>query len=299
MSGEGSARYPTNSCFQASVEPTYLIYINFYAASSLEMSARALQSSSPYRTRLLQQARDHYCSADKLIQAADESIARSSRPSSSATSSSMHSPTGSFSSRAWTNSTDLSSPAISIYSLEDVVVPKTASPTPAKKRVTFSLSEPIIRPDSPTLGFDDFSLYGRASPEPPAQHISIPAAPLPDVQEAAEVYTPESDHDASFSSCDEDSADPFMVDRSVHRYCGLLSSLRTELSAHLAEVEAELAKPSTTSGRATPDASTSEELRSLDLQARIERLRSNGWQRRRFDVRRYESLRENALAELA
>lgn len=35
------------------MEPAYLIYLHFYAAISMEMSARALHASSPYRTTVL------------------------------------------------------------------------------------------------------------------------------------------------------------------------------------------------------------------------------------------------------
>ena len=34
------------------------------------------------------------------------------------------------------------------------------------------------------------------------------------------------------------------------------------------------------------------------MQQRIERLRASGWQRKRFDTRRYEALREQVLGEL-
>lgn len=281
------------------MEPTYLIYLHFYAASSLEMSARALQSSSPYRTKLLQQARDHYRSAEGLMQAADEAVVRSSRPSSAATSASLHSPAGSISSRAWTNSTELTSPHLSVYSIEDVVAPKMAAPAPTKKRVTFSLSEePVVRPDSPTLGFDDYTIYCRRSspePTPAVEGTEVGATPhsLP--------LQPSDDVESNHPDAEED-ADPFAATRSIHRYCGLLSSLRAELTSHIAEVEAELAAPlRTRSGRSTPEfgGTTSDELRTLEIRSRIERLRQNGWQRPRFDPKRYEDLRESVLAELA
>jgi hypothetical protein len=35
-----------------------------------------------------------------------------------------------------------------------------------------------------------------------------------------------------------------------------------------------------------------------DKQARIERLRRCGWQRKRFDPRKYEELRDSVMAEL-
>ena len=285
------------------MEPTYLIYLHFYAASSLEMSARALQSSSPYRTKLLQQARDHYRTAESLMTAADESVTRISRPSSAATSASLHSPAGSISSRAWTNSTELTSPHLSIYSIEDVVAPKVAAPAPARKRVTFSLSdEPIIRPDSPTLGFDDFSLYcRRSSPEPAATVEASNERPTSPAHDAHQPSNNDDDEaDSSRLDAGEDD-DPFAVTRSVHRYCGLLSSLRGELTSHIAEVEAELAAPlPSRSGRSTPEfGSDNDELRTLEIRSRIERLRENGWQRPRFNPKRYEALRESVLAELA
>jgi hypothetical protein len=39
--------------------------------------------------------------------------------------------------------------------------------------------------------------------------------------------------------------------------------------------------------------------RSPELQARIERLRAQGWERKRFDARRYAELRESASADMA
>ncbi|EXF80187.1 hypothetical protein CFIO01_13226 [Colletotrichum fioriniae PJ7] len=288
----------------ANVEPAYLIYLHFYAASSFDMLSRPLQCASPYRTRLLQQAREHYTRASELSKAADETMARSSRPSSAATSS-MHSPSSSTSSRAssrtWTNSTAFSSPTPSVCSVEDAMNKLSATQPPPKKRVTFCdvPEEPFIRPDSPTLGFDDF-LCAPPQPEPPRYLPVLQEEPEPadePAEEAAKPATPEPLNE----DCD---AFDFLQERSIHRYCGLLSSLRSQIAVHISNVEEQLAAPrQSDTGRhslparaATPE--LSDELRNLDIKARIERLRQNNWQRRRFDIGRYEALRESVLAEL-
>ncbi|KAK6227231.1 hypothetical protein QIS74_00786 [Colletotrichum tabaci] len=286
----------------ANIEPAYLIYLHFYAASSFDMLSRPLRGTSPYRTMLLQQARDHYTQASNLSKAADENMARSSRPSSAATSS-MHSPSSSVSSRAssrtWTNSTAFSSPTPSVYSVEEAVNKISNNQTSQKKRVTFCEvpEEPFIRPDSPTLGFEDF-LCAPQEPEPRYLPV-LPEEPEPadEPEEMAKPPTPEPLNE----DCD---AFDFLQERSIHRYCGLLSSLRSQIAVHIADIEEQLATPSQTfpsvnslpTRAATPE--LSDELRSLDIKARIERLRQNNWQRRRFDSSRYEALRESVLAEL-
>lgn len=272
------------------------------------MLSRPLEGTSAYKTMLLQQARGHYTKASEMSKAADETMSRSSRPSSAATSS-MHSPSSSVSSRAssrtWTNSTAFSSPTPSVCSVEDAVNKLSQVTPPQKKRVTFSdfPEEPIIRPDSPTLGFDDF-LSAPMEPEPRYLPV-LPEEPEPaeepeeedEEEEVAKPPTPE----PLTEDCD---AFDFLRERSVHRYCGLLSSLRSQISIHIATVEEQLAAPpqdatapsSLPARAATPE--LNDEFRSLDIKARIERLRQNNWQRRRFDASRYEALRESVLAEL-
>ncbi|KAM0278387.1 hypothetical protein ACHAQH_005209 [Verticillium albo-atrum] len=297
---------------QANVEPTYLIYLHFYAASSVEMLARPLNSSSPYRARLLNQARTHYARAAELIQTADETISTYSRPSSAATTApSLHSPSCSVSSR---NSTELSSPTASVCSLEDAMAKLANTPAPLqlKKRVTFIddlepiVQEPFIRPDSPTLGFDDLRSNSpdgcrylpslQEVPEPkPAAVVAImppPSAPTPE---------------PPIEDSEEDDYS-YLRERSIHRYCALLAGLRSQIASHLAAVDAQLApQPSAApnqrlsfslpSRAGTPD--VDDEMRALDLKARIERLRATGWKRQRFNPKRYEELRESVLAEMA
>jgi len=285
----------------------------------MEMCVRPLTSTSPYRAQLLQQARTHYDRAAALIQKAEDSVAAKTRPSSvTSTASSIHSPAGSVSSRAWTSETGMSSPTQSICSLDDLVVrsqPAASPSTPTKKKVSFSLpptstlkTEPFIRPDSPTLGFDDEYFTAALSrpplPKLPRQAVSFAAGSEQDEEEEEET-TPRASSRASSARFEDEHdhlEDSLMLAGSVHRYCDHLSGLKTQIASFSADLDALLRGPSpmgTAAVDARPATPTSDELRTLDRQVRIERLRQSGWQRKRFDPRRYEDLCNTAIAEMA
>ncbi|KAL2022703.1 hypothetical protein VTK56DRAFT_4784 [Thermocarpiscus australiensis] len=299
------------------VEPVYLIYLHFYAATSIEICARPLPFSSALRTSLLQQARTHFDQAASLIDAAQESVIKKVRSCSvtSSRSSSCHSPSGSISSRAWTPDTRLTSPTDSVYSYEDFSA-KSQFSSKRVKKVSFPLpreeapriAEPIIRPDSPTLGFDDryFPACGPQQEFPDSdepskfQEIELPLQTTTDGESNSA-----SEQAASEAQQQEDDDEKvYQAARSADRCCEHLSSLRAQLARHSASLDELLA--------ARPDpASTAETLRSadrtgcspevvraLERKARIDRLRKNGWQRKRFDARRYEELCEAVLSEL-
>ncbi|KAL2757629.1 hypothetical protein ACRALDRAFT_1068171 [Sodiomyces alcalophilus JCM 7366] len=303
------------------VEPAYLLYLHFYAACSVEMLARPLNPSSPYRIKLLQQARSHYHRASELIRTADESMSRSSRPSSAATSrSGQHTPSSSFSSHG---SSEVSSYMGSIYSPDDAIVTKLSPPPPlvprhpAKKRVTFDDShhepndepnyEPNVRPDSPTLGLDC---------SPHAAQLPCKTRHLPDASEQ-----PRTRLLCSLPSTPEPPAEDggaelafsFVRERSIHRYCAILATLRIQLASYLASLDAQLT-PYALAGAgvrshfsfsmparaASPESLTlDDEMRSLQLRARIERLRAAGWERPRFNAQRYKELCDSVLTELS
>ncbi|KAM5351604.1 hypothetical protein ACJ41O_004327 [Fusarium nematophilum] len=293
------------------VEPAYLIYLHFYAASSQEMLARALHQASPSRTSLLHQARDHYQRASALINAADSTVgpALLRRPSGTTTTlPSLHSADSSVSSQnsTWTSSHG-ASPASSISSIQD------NTPRPKrKKRVTFSdvPVELLERPDSPTLGLGSFLGPARSlSPEPIDRESSSvmpaplrPSAPLP---RSCLTPRPVPVGPIHYSDCE---LDPFRHARSVHRYSALLTSLQRQVVRHLAFIEAELHQAAVENQKpfspvsvtiAPPVLLSVDERRPPELQARIERLRAKGWERKRFDLRRYEELRESAVADMS
>ncbi|GKT98658.1 hypothetical protein FLAG1_00566 [Fusarium langsethiae] len=296
------------------VEPAYLIYLYFYAANSLEMLARALDQGLPARNTLLYQARDHYQHASTLINAADSTVgpALLRRPSGTTTTlPSLHSTDSSVSSyvsSTWSSSHSLS-PASSISSIQ-------SAPTyeRKKKRVTFSdmPMELLERPDSPTLGLGSFLGPARSSsPEFSGNEPAIPPALRTSSQTPRSILTPRSAQNEAAPHLQSE-LDPFHHARSVHRYSALLSGLQRQVFRHHSFIEAELDQQQSAAGEeerplspvkrvvvpttsATPNA---DKARSPELQARIERLRAKGWERKRFDVRRYAELRESASADM-
>lgn len=283
-------------------ETACLVYLRFYAASALELQVRSLHHTSPYRMKLLLQARDHYRAASDL---AKEDEATKRRPPSR--SSSRHTPFGSDASFSTISSR--SSASLSISSLDSCLKSPGSRPK-QKKRVAFcdvpsyeplheSTFEPFIRPDSPTLGFDDDDWCVRQpTPEPPALY----SAPLRPSSGKSQFPLP-SPTNSEFSSIQDDddnyfdtptAADSFLHARSVHHYCTVLASLQRQITSHLEWLERDLAAAE----NPQPPQILSEEMRSLELRSRIERLRANGWKRQRFDYRKYEALRERALEDI-
>ncbi|VBB72396.1 Putative protein of unknown function [Podospora comata] len=294
---------------KSQVEPVYLIYLHFYAATSLEILARPLPSSS-HRTDTLQQARNHFNRASALINAAEESVVSKARSSSSMSSrgSSCHSPSSSISSsRAWTPET----PTESVSSCEDSCsrdispkrVKKVSFSLPKEEPIQINIPEPMIRPDSPTLGFDDFYFSS------PVLSQKLPDLPVsPKFQERFQeveyplhtIHESEDEHDdsslASPSSVTSEEGDEnaYMISQTVDRCCEHLSGLRKQLNRHSANVDQWLRSPNLASAARARANSEVE-----DKQARIERLRKMNWERTRFDPTRYEELCEEVMAELS
>lgn len=255
------------------------------------MQTRNLQHTSPYRLKLLQQAREHYQIASDLAVEEDAALRRPfSRTLSPVPS--LHSSFDSEGSYS-TVSTRMSSPAPSLSSLDGCMKSPESIGKP-KKRVAFRdvpIYEPIIRPDSPTLGFDDW--FSRPSspevvPEPVAmpryaqsEEKPLPALPLPSPTMM------ELQHE-------EDPIDLFLRERSIHHFCTILNSMLRQIQTHMAALDNDIIAAMDP----RPPHIMTEELRALEIRTRIERLRANGWQRPRFNARRYETLREDALADM-
>lgn len=272
----------TNTIYQTHLQAAHLVYLHFYAACALEMQYRSLPASS-HREKLLRQARDNFARAFALVKIEDEDISRRWRSSSAASSYMMHSPCSS-------TSTRVLSPTPSLTFSDCETKPTRVK---RKKRVRFTnpiiaeptIIEPIIRPDSPTLGLDEID----GELPLPLEHRFVPSA-----MEIKSALT--SSHVPMFSAAPNmlEFDDPFARDRSIHRYSTILDSLRRQIAAHLAAVDAELAAAATK----TPLLACNEEMRALELRTRIAKLKANGWQRRRFDAAKYEALRESAMADL-
>lgn len=237
-----------------------------------------------------------------------------------------------------------------------------------KSRWSFTLPEPVIRPDSPTLGFDDEYFAAGAMrqdlPDIPTKRSSkqdfevpTPSPPsMPSISESEELNP--ADSPSTDASSEEypffrhDHSDPESA-RSLGRYCDTLASLKIQVVSHMAALEKlierdaqqqqrqqQQAQPespilsdpasqmaaslnrmslgarqrsgSSASASASLRRSLSsmslassddrdvegDESRSRDRRARIDRLRMNGWKRKRFDVSRYEELCNTVMEEL-
>lgn len=301
----------------------------------MEMCARPLSATSNHRAELLQQARTHYDLAAELIKKAEETYRRpncilssssTTTPTSAGDWAMGHSPSDSVSSRATSMSLS-SSPTSSICSLEALTSAASSvrAPSPKRKKVSFSLPpqapvlipEPYIRPDSPTLGFDDeYFTAAYARPElPPAPTVlkrpkSPPPPPPPAIPDVPAVPEVDPRHSMLFSPPELQSSS------AVLRYCQLLQGLKAQVAAHSTNLNEVIAstpehytdadacsgvlssKRISMASNAPPPALLSDEMRKLDRQARIQRLRQNGWQRKRFDARRYEQYANEVLADL-
>ncbi|OAA78069.1 hypothetical protein LEL_04892 [Akanthomyces lecanii RCEF 1005] len=269
-------------------QTAYLIYLHFYAATSLEMQARSLHVGSPYRLRLLEEAREHYNLASKKSKVADEqayqTIVRPLSPSSS-----LSSPIESCLSRQ-SSSTRMSSPTPSAAS-------SVGQPLKRKKKVAFAdelEQEPCVRPDSPTLGFSDPG-SGRTSP---CQDIPLDPLP-PSVQSMPDIcpsFSPTSsvDGDDAPREMPEEELPNSEERESLERYCAILASIQRQITSHLGAIDREITAALSSKSSVPADA----EMRALELHSRIERLRANGWKRKRFDAKHYEEYREQVMADM-
>lgn len=152
--------------------------------------------------------------------------------------------------------------------------------------------EPAVRPDSPTLGFSD-PASGRNSP-----CLDIPIEPLPpSVQSMPDVcpaFSPSPSLDGDeFPHHMDDTGLP-EARESLERYCTVLSSIQRQITSHMAAIDKDITA-GLTSKTAVP---VDEGMRALELRSRIERLRANGWQRKRFDAKRYEDFRERVMSDM-
>lgn len=140
------------------------------------------------------------------------------------------------------------------------------SPTPVKEKcVRFKEARGsgiYVRLDSPTLGFDD-EFCAEAEVEP----LEL---------------TPSSQGVVPILSFHEQT-------HFLQRHSERLTSLHHQITTiHLPSLN--LPPP--------PPPVSNDEMRAVDLRRRIEKLREKGWRRERFDVERYERLREAAVVDM-
>ena len=297
------------------------------------MQCRNLHHASPARLGLFKEAQTHYHAASKLVSSEEHIVSNltilSLSPSSTMMDSPQHSPTFSHHS----HSTRLSSPCPSEEPLEkdqkdndekivkqvrfedeDTCMAESSTTEPKDISLPKAESEAdedldgatFSRPDSPTLGFDDW--LGRSSPDlivPPLQPLTPTSPEVAEIEvaqpeqeqpEQSEIKVEEDEEEdlssSLFSTLSQ--KDPYELCASVHRYRDILASLQEQITSHQSFIEKEIAS-SQNPNRYFSEGN--EAVRKMELQARIERLKANGWNRKRFDVAKYEALRERALAD--
>ena len=168
------------------------------------------------------------------------------------------------------------------------------SPGRPVKQVSFSnapLAEPFIRPDSPTLGFDEW--LGRSTPDLMVTETLVqpdPPQPIPPLQ----LFPGCSSYDEEMHQQSDEEAQELPPSVSLSCYKGLLASLGQQIARHGACLDADIAAAKDP----VPSLPTNEEMRALELRSRIDRLRASGWPRRKFDARRYEALRDDVAADM-
>ncbi|KAI0413865.1 hypothetical protein F5X98DRAFT_366208 [Xylaria grammica] len=311
----------------SAIEPLHLIYLHFYAASSFEWCARALSTWSTYRAELLCSAQAHYTEAEVLIVAEEWKVAEKAKSLSWASTTSLSSPGFSAASRTPESNSTLSSPRTSIFFLDDEASAKPARliRVKSKKKVSFSSlpeffefqPEPHIRPDSPTLGWDEHALILPHEVEAPFPMLPKKQSPTSIIKSPIEEKTsPEYSRERSSTPSNHTfDLESFLHTRTLNRFREQLLALRGQVCHHRAAVDELLTTPNDTQTTtkttkptseldipATPTSTLPSPLSARcdeeNLRDRIERLRASGWQRKRFDGRRYEALREQVLGEL-
>lgn len=314
---------------QYKVHPLYEIYLSFFAASSLEMTASTLHNHSSNKLPLFQESLFYYRQAQTSI----ESVSfHSSHPSTASTTSSVRSSVDSvFSSPANSARSSLAS------SPTDEILPtihkRTISASSSfsslssgtserrhKKKVSFSIDinpspsnsdSETDQPPPPNSAAIESSLLD-SFPAPPSQ-------PDPSITSTKDLPT-----QSRAQSPTQETLSVYLLSESLARYRSHLHDLSTQLQYHISSIHSQIsllsqvrksrrsALPSQFtgfekdletgiefSGSMGMEGVSREEILQVELQERIRRLKEQGWKRKRFNGERYQVLCERALGEAA
>ncbi|EPE29649.1 hypothetical protein GLAREA_00809 [Glarea lozoyensis ATCC 20868] len=319
------------------VHPLYSIYLCFFAASSLELTARSLHNNSSLKLPLLQESLTYYRKAQSYMEFAafatnPDIIHASSHKSHSSMSSSIRSSVESVFSET-SNSSVASSILDSPTSTDTPELKRQNStssilkPAPLrtnKKRVSFLLtSEPTI-PDSQNGGIMTAEDLLARFPSPPT-HDTLSPTIIPQNYAALTTYNPPPSPTYPLPS----PSPSHISARALARYKSHLTSLKSQLEYHAASTTAQIhtlstirrarrsngpdlfsQSPSTSPTSPTTATQPTATLAlglgltpettssSHTLTSRIQRLKQRNWLRPRFNAVRYQDLCDRAIAEL-
>ncbi|CZR50625.1 uncharacterized protein PAC_00499 [Phialocephala subalpina] len=309
----------------------YQIYLSFFAASSLEMTASTLHNHSSSKLPLFQESLFFYLQAQSSIDFV--SFQHSHYSTASITSSVRSSVDSVFSSPANSARSSLaSSPTDEIL---PVVHKRTISASSSfsslnsrttgrrhKKKVSFSIdinpspansdSEPEL-PLLPNSAAISSSLLD-SFPAPPSQ-LDPSITSTKDLQIQPRSISPT-----------QDNLSVYLLTQSLSRYRSHLRDLSTQLQYHISSIHSQISQLSQVRksrrsalpsqftgfekrefgvglgigfGSMGMEGVSREEILKVELQERIRRLKENGWRRERFNGERYQLLCERALGEAA
>ncbi|KAI9857513.1 MAG: hypothetical protein M1824_004773 [Vezdaea acicularis] len=294
--------------------PVYTLHLTYHLALSIELHALSMPLLSTQRTTLLSTAKEHYQTCQSLLSTCQQThpstlrIPSNDSTTSSATTSPLYSPT---------TSPRTVSPSSSISSLNSISEPLSPTSTSPHTKHLRGISIDPLKP-SPlkirkTVRFADTSspstyhsdIESSASPSP---HDDRPSTPT-----HQRTSTPDSP--SSSSPSPGKSTQTWLHLRSLARFTALLSSLSADLDDHLASIDklsiaAERAKTNRAlvglgaeagerpEGFGRVNGIGDEDVRKVEIRARIERGRREGWARKRWDGRRCEGVRRRAVHEL-
>ncbi|CZT03067.1 uncharacterized protein RCO7_06083 [Rhynchosporium graminicola] len=313
------------------VHPLYSIYLSFFAASSLEMTASTLNNHASTKLPLFQESLAFYQKAESYIEYAffssDPNLSFATRQismyghashSSTSTSSSIRSSVDSvfseasassrfsISSSSYGDSPTFEEPSMKRSSL-NYSSSESEGSLRRRKKVSFSL--PTLDSETPLdLSLDTYTISDSSiTPEASTLLDAFPSPP----STSTSTLSPSRSPTRYSRSSRSDSFSTFFLSQSILRYREHLTSLSAQLNFHISSIHSQISsladarrpRRSNTCDFADENisvggADVGEKERRPELRERIEKLKELGWKRKRFDGERYRVLCEKALVEV-
>ncbi|KAF7872546.1 hypothetical protein EAF04_003467 [Stromatinia cepivora] len=307
------------------VHPLYSLFLSFYCATCLEITASNLHNNSPQKLSLLRYSLLYFQKTEEYITHAgipiesNDSTPGNRSSSMSSTSSARSSVDSVFSSTSFPSTADGLSPFFSSCSSEDDNDEK----TPTRRR---TLSVSSVASTQSTQSADTTTTADRPAPLRIKKKVSFsPALPTlifaQNLERSSIIETipradqpPITPRPIISSKCQSPSPIHPSLQTHLTSYNANLSSLTTQLTHHITHVnnlidtiqnvrksrrsnQASFA-PSLFNSSGDLNNEDKEEMRRMEIRERIEKLRNAGWEKKRWDGSRYEALREKVDNEL-
>ncbi|KAA8574014.1 hypothetical protein EYC84_005550 [Monilinia fructicola] len=311
------------------VHPLNSLFLSFYCATSLEITASNLHNNSPQKLSLLRDSLSYFQRAEEYITYADipienNNLTTANRSSSiSSTSSARSSVDSVFSTTSFPSTTDGLSPVFSTCSFED-----DDENTPTHRRTYSESSTTSTQSTATTATTATTTTLNKSAPLRIKKKVSFSPA-LPTLISAQNLEIDSTIYENIPRAMQSPTAPPRPIISSKYQspspahpslntcltnYNLNLSSLTIQLTYHITHInklidtiqnvrksrrsnQASFA-PSLFNSSGDLNTAEKEEMSRKDIRERIDKLKSAGWQRKRWDGSRYEALREKVDNEL-